>query len=59
MGNDVGTPAAFSTTLPSGFEDLAVATFKERVLVTWSGFANGSSGDVVVKARNAKANKRR
>jgi hypothetical protein len=59
MGNDVGTPAAFSTNLPSGFEDLAVATFKGRVLVAWSGFANGSHGDVVVKARHAKASKRR
>jgi hypothetical protein len=55
MGNDVGTPAAFSTTLPSGFEDVSVVTLKERVLVTWSGLSNGNSGEVVVKARNAKA----
>jgi hypothetical protein len=59
LGNDLGAPAAFSSTLPSGFEDLAVATLKERVLVTWSGFANGNNGDVVVKARNAKASKAR
>jgi hypothetical protein len=57
MGNDVGTPAAFSSTLPSGFEDVGLVTSKERVLVTWSGYANGGSGDVVVRSRNAKSTK--